>query len=116
MTSKMGVHAAYCDIALQDAQVEVEDNGEKIWLYDDTLFDKSLAGNGFKIVPVSNNVSWQRMKTAPKDRKIIVFCPGKEGLDDLVSLCQWHESGGFCVDEIREPVMWTEHPIMGVLR
>ena len=45
-------HAAYCDIALQDAQIEVVDNGERLWMYDDALFDKSLAGNGYKVVPV----------------------------------------------------------------
>lgn len=46
-------HAAYCDIAMQDAQIEVMDNGERIWMYDDALFDKSLAGNGWKVVPVA---------------------------------------------------------------
>ena len=45
-------HAAYCDLALQDAQVQESDKGELIWSYDDALFDKSLAGNGYEIVPV----------------------------------------------------------------
>lgn len=45
-------HAAYCDVALQDAQIEITDKGERIWSYDDALFDKSLAGNGYKIVRI----------------------------------------------------------------
>ena len=46
-------HAAYCDIALQDAQVQNSDKGELIWSYSDELFDKSLAANGYKIVPIA---------------------------------------------------------------
>jgi len=46
--------ANLCDIALQDALVEVEDNGEKIWLYDGEVFAKSLAGNGYKVVKIDD--------------------------------------------------------------
>ena len=43
--------ANYADVALQDAQVEHYSGGEKIWIYDDALLLKSLAGNGFSIGP-----------------------------------------------------------------
>lgn len=45
--------ANYADIALQDAQIEHYSGGHKIWIYDDALFAKSLAGNGFAIVSLS---------------------------------------------------------------
>lgn len=44
--------SSYCDIALQDAMITFEDNGERIHNYDDERLVKSLAGNGYKIVPV----------------------------------------------------------------
>ena len=57
-------HAAYCDIALQDAQIEVMDNGERLWTYDDALFDKSLAANGYKVVPVGELPGAEVMEAA----------------------------------------------------
>lgn len=58
-------HAAYCDIAIQDAQVEITDKGERIWSYDDALFDRSLAGNGYKIVRIVDH-----SLPAPSERDI----------------------------------------------
>lgn len=40
-------------------------------------------------------------KDTPQDRLILVYAPAREGLEELVSLCKWHESAGFCIDEIR---------------
>lgn len=51
---------------------------------------------------------WQPMATAPQDREIIVYCPPREGLGEIYCKCQWHPDAGFCVDEIREPTLWTE--------
>jgi hypothetical protein len=54
--------------------------------------------------------AWHPIETAPKDREIVVYAPGREGLGELVSLCQWHPDAGFCIDELREPTLWTEKP------
>lgn len=51
---------------------------------------------------------WQSIDNAPQNRWIFVYCPSKDGLPFLISLCKYHESAGFCVDEIREPAMWCE--------
>ena len=59
---------------------------------------------------------WEPISTAPKNREIIVFCLGTEGLNDLVSFCKWHPEAGFCVDELREPVAWTEHPLRTIIK
>jgi Lar family restriction alleviation protein len=53
---------------------------------------------------------WQPIDTAPKDRPILVYAPGREGLPALFAECQWHPDAGFCVDKIREPTLWTELP------
>lgn len=46
---------------------------------------------------------WREIAEAPKDKLILVYCPARQGLSPLFSLCQWHEDAGFCVDELREP-------------
>lgn len=53
---------------------------------------------------------WQPMDSAPQDRNIIVYAPGRDGLPSMASLCRWHPDAGFCVDEVREPICWTEVP------
>ena len=109
-------HAAYCDIAMQDAMVEITDKGERLWSYNDELFDKSLAGNGYTIVRIDDAPdlpapsAWRGMESAPKDKPIVVFCPGRDGLNDMASLCEWHEDAGFCVDELRWPTLWIAPP------
>jgi hypothetical protein len=52
---------------------------------------------------------WRPIESAPKDRVIEVFAPGVHGLNDLVSLCEWHPDAGFCVCEVRSPTHWREH-------
>ena len=49
---------------------------------------------------------WRPMTTAPKDQTILVITNSVEGLHPIISKCEWHESGGFCVDEIRSPIGW----------
>lgn len=49
-------------------------------------------------------------KDTPKDRLILVFAPGVDGLEDLYSVCKWHEDAGFCIDEIRQPTLWFDIP------
>jgi hypothetical protein len=59
---------------------------------------------------------WQRIESAPRDGTLIlVFAPGTsakwEGdLGNLISLCAWHESAGFCICELREPTHWQPLP------
>lgn len=53
---------------------------------------------------------WLPIADAPKDRPIAVYCPPYQDLESLVSKCQWHDSAGFCVDELRTPTLWKELP------
>ena len=53
-------------------------------------------------------VVWKTMESAPRDKFIWVWCPAYEELDEIVCLCRWHEEAGFCVDELRTPMLWTE--------
>lgn len=53
---------------------------------------------------------WQLIETAPKDREILVYAPSYQGLRSLISVCEWHESAGFCIDELRQPTHWMELP------
>lgn len=54
--------------------------------------------------------SWQPIESAPKDREIVVFAPGCQGLNPIITICKWHESAGFCIDELRQPTLWMEVP------
>jgi hypothetical protein len=78
--------------------------------------DPGWEGPGIKLLPAS----WaggKPMAVAPKDRAILVWCPGaSEGLPDLFTVTEWHEDGGWCVDELREPEMWWELPEVGATR
>lgn len=49
-------------------------------------------------------------ENTPKDRSILVYAPGREGLGPLITICKWHEDVGFCIDLIREPTHWQELP------
>jgi hypothetical protein len=71
---------------------------------------------------------WRSMDSAPKDREIEVWAidpvvpyhlkdgfPFKYGgpdnselLPDLHAKTQWHEDAGFCVCELRVPILWRE--------
>lgn len=54
--------------------------------------------------------SWQPIDdSTPRDEVIEVFAPGVEGLNDLVTLCRWHEDAGFTVCEFRTPSHWRWH-------
>jgi hypothetical protein len=56
------------------------------------------------------DVTWAPIATAPHDRTIVVYAPGREGLPPMVSHCRYHPDAGFCIDELREPSLWTELP------
>lgn len=56
-------------------------------------------------------IEWIPIETAPKDRLIIVYAPERDGLNEMVCLCNWHPDAGFCIDELREPTHWTEFNI-----
>jgi hypothetical protein len=61
--------------------------------------------------PITLDNIFQPIATAPKDgTEIIVYCPPAHGLPHMASICAWHEDAGFCVDELREPTMWTYLP------
>lgn len=49
---------------------------------------------------------WQSIATAPLDRPVVVHAASVEGLPSFQTFCQWHESGGFCVDELRPTTHW----------
>ena len=53
---------------------------------------------------------WLPIATAPKNKLILVYCPAREGLSEIISLCEWYQDAGFCVDELRFPTHWMELP------
>jgi len=63
---------------------------------------------------IAASQKWRHISTAPKDAWIFVYAaPYTGGGDDpemwlpgFVSLCHWHPDGGFCVDELRQPIAW----------
>lgn len=44
---------------------------------------------------------WLPIKDAPKDKCILVYAPAYQDLPPLQQVCRWHESAGFCIDELR---------------
>jgi len=60
----------------------------------------------------TSTIAWRPIAEAPKDREIWVYAPSKEGLDPLIVLVKWHESAGFCIDELREPTLWVEKGLL----
>jgi hypothetical protein len=57
-------------------------------------------------------LQWQPMDSAPTDGTVImVYAPGvAHGLPDITCMCAYDPSAGFCVDELREPLMWRRLP------
>ena len=50
---------------------------------------------------------WRPIETAPRDgSEILVWAPGRDGLQPMFAVTAWHESGGFCVCEVRTPTHW----------
>ena len=54
----------------------------------------------------AERVAWRDIAEAPDDRQVAVWCPAREGLDELMSFCRYHPDAGFCVDELREPTLY----------
>lgn len=54
----------------------------------------------------AEQAAWQPIEDAPDDRQIAVWCPSREGLDELMAFCRHHPDAGFCVDEFREPTLY----------
>ena len=52
------------------------------------------------------------MRDAPQDRNILVLCPEYQGLQAMWAVARWHKDAGFCVDELRQPVMWWDFPTL----
>ena len=51
---------------------------------------------------------WLPIENAPKDRYVRVFAPAYQDLPSLQQVCKWHESAGFCIDELRTPTHYKE--------
>lgn len=51
---------------------------------------------------------WLPIEDAPKDRYVRVFAPAYQDLPPLQQVCKWHESAGFCIDELRTPTHYKE--------
>jgi len=51
---------------------------------------------------------WLSIEDAPRDRDILVYAPPYQDLRALQSVCKWHESAGFCIDELRQPTLYKE--------
>lgn len=49
-------------------------------------------------------------ENTPKDKNILVYAPPYQGLQSLQQVCKWHESAGFCIDELRTPTHYQELP------
>lgn len=59
--------------------------------------------------PAPQGDGWRPIESAPKDQLIEVYAPSREGLNPIVSLCEWHPDAGFCICEIRYPTHWRAH-------
>jgi hypothetical protein len=53
---------------------------------------------------------WHSMDSAPRGRRIIVYAPAAHGLPSMASICEWHHDAGFCIDELRNPILWLPLP------
>ena len=54
--------------------------------------------------------AWQPIETAPKDREILVYAPPYQDLKSLTKIIAYHDSAGYCIDELRYPTHWQELP------
>ena len=54
--------------------------------------------------------AWQPIETAPKDRNILVYAPPYQDLKSLTKIIAYHDSAGYCIDELRYPTHWQELP------
>lgn len=63
-----------------------------------------------------NNQEWQPIETAPTDgTPILVYAQDTtvacdDPLTPFITVCAYHENGGFCVCEIREATHWMHLP------
>lgn len=53
---------------------------------------------------------WLPISSAPKDRMICLYAAPKYDLPGFLTAGMWHESGGWCVDELREATHWVPLP------
>lgn len=58
------------------------------------------------IVAILGIPRWEEIDTAPHDRTIWVFAPPRENLPAMFTQCAWNEDAGFCIDELRSPILW----------
>lgn len=53
---------------------------------------------------------WLPIESAPTDREILVYAPPYQDLRAIKQVCRWHESAGFCIDELRTPTHYKLLP------
>jgi hypothetical protein len=60
-------------------------------------------------LPVASE--WRPIAEAPLDPKLTieVYAPARDGLNPLVTLCNYHPDAGWCVCELREVTHWRPH-------
>lgn len=81
----------------------------KDMLREETRLDIKIALN-YLIQQCKELNPWLPIENAPKNREILVYAPPHDGLDALKRICKWHESAGFCIDELRTPTHYQELP------
>ena len=53
---------------------------------------------------------WQPIETAPEDRLVMVWASPRDDLPGFVTIAQWNEWAGWCVDELRDTTHWRPLP------
>ena len=62
-----------------------------------------------RFIPASSE--WRPISEAVEDPTVTieVYAPDREGLGPIVTLCNWHPSAGWCIDELRDVTHWRPH-------
>lgn len=54
---------------------------------------------------------WMPMREAPEDAHILVGTNGAHSLPPFTTIVKYHPDGGWCVDELREPIACQPLPL-----
>ena len=84
---------------------------EKLLYFLDDLPDDMCRKTVERILRACTELNaWQPIETAPKDREILVYAPPYQDLKSLTKIIAYHDSAGYCIDELRYPTHWKELP------